>query len=75
MSSAGFETATPATKRPQTYALDRAATEVGEAYLNINNSVRTSKWTPHFTITKIDWLMLFKEKIAAYSENNAKPKK
>jgi hypothetical protein len=29
MPSAGFETATPATKRPQTYALDRAATEVG----------------------------------------------
>jgi hypothetical protein len=29
MPSAGFEAATPATKRPQTYALDRAATEVG----------------------------------------------
>jgi hypothetical protein len=28
MPSAGFETATPATKRPQTYALDRAANEV-----------------------------------------------
>jgi hypothetical protein len=28
MPSAGFEPATPATKRPQTYALDRAATEV-----------------------------------------------
>jgi hypothetical protein len=25
------------------------------------NSVRTSKRTPHFTITKINWLMLFKE--------------
>jgi hypothetical protein len=24
-------------------------------------SVRTSKRTPHFTITKINWLMLFKE--------------
>jgi len=24
------------------------------------NSVRTSKRTPHFTITKIKWLMLFK---------------
>jgi hypothetical protein len=23
------------------------------------NSVRTSKRTPHFTITKINWLMLF----------------
>jgi hypothetical protein len=37
------------------------------------NSVRTSKRTPHFTITKIKWLMLFKEIIAVYSENLAKP--
>jgi hypothetical protein len=29
MPSAEFEPATPATKRPQTYALDRAATKVG----------------------------------------------
>jgi hypothetical protein len=29
MPSAGFEPATPATKRPQTYVLDRAATDVG----------------------------------------------
>jgi hypothetical protein len=29
MPSAGFEPATPATKRPQTYPLDRAATEIG----------------------------------------------
>jgi hypothetical protein len=36
MPSAGFE---PATKRPQTYALDRAATEVGQIqYYEINNS-------------------------------------
>jgi hypothetical protein len=38
------------------------------------NSVRTSKRTPHFTITKINWLMLFKEIIAVYSENHTKPK-
>jgi len=31
------------------------------------NSVRTSKRTPHFTITKIKWLMLFKEIIAVYT--------
>jgi hypothetical protein len=31
------------------------------------NSVRTSKRTPHFTITKINWLMLFKEIIAVYN--------
>jgi hypothetical protein len=29
MPSEVFEPATPATKRPQTYALDRAATEIG----------------------------------------------
>jgi hypothetical protein len=29
MPSEGFEPATPATKRPQTYALDRAATGIG----------------------------------------------
>jgi hypothetical protein len=29
MPSAGFESGIPATKRPQTYALDRAATGIG----------------------------------------------
>jgi hypothetical protein len=28
------------------------------------NPVRTSKRTPHFTVTKINWLTLFKEIIA-----------
>jgi hypothetical protein len=37
------------------------------------NSVRTSKRTPHFTITKINWLTLFKEIIAVYTENPTKP--
>jgi hypothetical protein len=36
------------------------------------NPVRTSKRTPNFTITKISWLILFKEIIAVYSENPAK---
>jgi hypothetical protein len=27
----GFESATPATKQPQTYALDRAATGIGKS--------------------------------------------
>jgi hypothetical protein len=36
MPSAGFEPATPTTKRPQTYALDRAATEVGQKDLLLN---------------------------------------
>jgi hypothetical protein len=37
------------------------------------NLVRTSKRTPHFTITKINWLTLFKEIIAVYTKNNIKP--
>jgi hypothetical protein len=37
------------------------------------NSVRTSKRTPNFTITSINFLKLFKEKIAVYVENYAKP--
>jgi hypothetical protein len=36
------------------------------------NSVRTAKKTQHVTITKINWLTLFKEIIAVYSENNTK---
>jgi hypothetical protein len=44
-----------------------------EARLKIfDNSVRTTKKTPHFTITKINWLTLFKEIIAVYSENHTK---
>jgi hypothetical protein len=36
------------------------------------NPVRTSKRTPHFTITKINWLTLFKEIAAVYSESYMK---
>jgi hypothetical protein len=36
------------------------------------NSVRTSKRTPHFSITNINWLMLFKEIIAVYTDNHTK---
>jgi hypothetical protein len=39
------------------------------------NSVRTAKKTQHFTITKINWLTLFKEIIAVYSENYTKAHK
>jgi hypothetical protein len=42
-------------------------------YILFKNSVRTSKRTPNFTVTKINWLMLFKEIIAVCSENHAKP--
>jgi hypothetical protein len=41
-------------------------------YILFKNSVRASKRTPNFTITKINWLMLFTEIIAVYSENHAK---
>jgi hypothetical protein len=37
------------------------------------NSVRTAKKTLHFTITKINWLTLFKEIIAVYTENHTRP--
>jgi hypothetical protein len=38
------------------------------------NSVRTAKKTQHFTITKINWLTLFKEIITVYFEKHTKPK-
>jgi hypothetical protein len=38
--------------------------------LLFNSSVRTAKKTQHFTITKINWLTLFKEIITVYSENH-----
>jgi hypothetical protein len=36
--------------------------------------VLTSKKTPHFTITKINLLTLFKEIISVYTENHTKHK-
>jgi hypothetical protein len=41
-------------------------------FITLKNSIRTSKRTQHFTITKITWLTLFKEIIAVYSENHKK---
>jgi hypothetical protein len=35
----------------------------------INNPVRTAKKIQYFTITKVNWLKLFKEIIAVYTEN------
>jgi hypothetical protein len=37
------------------------------------NSVCTSKKTSNFTITDINWLILFKKTIYAYSENYMQP--
>jgi hypothetical protein len=31
-----------------------------------------AKTTPHFTVERINWLMLFKEIISVYSENHTK---
>jgi hypothetical protein len=42
-------------------------------HIMFKNSVRTAKKTQLFTITKINWLTLFKEIIAVYSENHTKP--
>jgi hypothetical protein len=53
------------------------ATQPFEATARLNsrkNSVRTAKKTQHFTIAKINWLMLFAEIIAVYSENYTKHK-
>jgi hypothetical protein len=41
--------------------------------VRFNSSVHTSKRTPHFTITKISWLMLFEEVMTVYSEKHKKP--
>jgi hypothetical protein len=49
------------------------ALEPEDRLITFKNPVRTSKRTPHFTITKINWLTLFKGIIAIYSENHAKP--
>jgi hypothetical protein len=37
------------------------------------NSDRTAEKTQHFTVTNINWLTLFSEVIAVYSENHIQP--
>jgi hypothetical protein len=44
-----------------------------EVHLNNKSPDRTAKKTPHFSVTKINWLTLFKEIISVYSENRSKP--
>jgi hypothetical protein len=43
-------------------------------FILFKNSALSSKRTPRFTITKINWLMLFKEIIAVYTENHRQHK-
>jgi hypothetical protein len=45
------------------------------AEIILKNSVRTAKKTLHFTVTKINWFLLFKEIIAVYTEDHTKHKK
>jgi hypothetical protein len=45
---------------------------LGSGAMELVNSACTSRRTLQFTITKINWLMLFKEIIAANSENYTK---
>jgi hypothetical protein len=42
-------------------------------WIIFKNSARTAKKTQHFSVTKINLLMLFKKIIAVYSENHMKP--
>jgi len=51
MPSAGFETAIPVIKRPQTYALDRTATRIG--WSNTQNAV-IKLATPHTTYLELN---------------------
>jgi hypothetical protein len=41
-------------------------------YITFKNPVRTAKKTLHFTVTKVNWLTLFKEIIAVYTVNDMK---
>jgi hypothetical protein len=51
-------------------ALDTSQAKL--VYIIFKNLVRTSKKAQYLTITKINWLMLFKEIIAVYTENHMK---
>jgi hypothetical protein len=42
-------------------------------YIIFKKSVLASKTSQHISMTTVNWLMLFKEIIAVYSENHAKP--
>jgi hypothetical protein len=42
------------------------------AWVIFKNSACIAKKTQHLTITKINWFMLFKDIIAAYTENHMK---
>jgi hypothetical protein len=67
MPLAGFEHSTATSERPQTYALDRAATGIGKIQF-----LPRSKHNGLPSITKANVLMLFIEIIAVYCRNYRK---
>jgi hypothetical protein len=48
--------------------------EAGFVYAAFKSPGRTAKKAQHFTVTKINWLTLFKEINAVYGENYVKPR-
>jgi hypothetical protein len=52
--------------------MDHKPSEPNFVQIIFKNSARTSKRKPHFTITRIKWLTLFKEMVAVYSKNRIK---
>jgi hypothetical protein len=65
MPQVGFEPTIPVFERAKTvHALGGAATVIG------NNSAPTLRKTHCISITTSNWLLLFKEIITVYSENN-----
>jgi hypothetical protein len=54
MPRAGFEPVTPATKRPQTYALHRAATGIGTSSFTTMCCLRFEKGTSQMCHMKAD---------------------
>jgi hypothetical protein len=56
------------------FAVEPRKTKIKLVYVGFNESVRTAKKAPHSTITKINWLPLFKKITAVYNESHMKHK-
>jgi hypothetical protein len=60
----GFEPETPASERPQTHALDCAATDIGNTvYKNWNFLVLYGCDTWSFTLREEHWLRVFEDRL------------
>jgi hypothetical protein len=64
---------TSAKKRSEEMEIEINPMKLKFVCIIFKNLVRTAKKTPHLTVTKINWLTLFKEIIAVYSKNHTKP--